>query len=119
MSKRGYEFWIILVGVLIAAMAIGPDLWAAPGQYPERQTVPTRTPTLLPTESLPPPPTATSHPPKDQPTPVPTAAVEATPTAAPVEPLLPTAGGWNTGLHVGVAMIVTGLLLIVAVRRRA
>jgi len=112
---RRTVFWGVVLGIFIVGLVSGPDLWAAPGQCPERQTVPTRTPTPPPPPSL----TPTKRPPKDQPTPIPTVTVEATPTAVPMESLLPTAGGWNTGLHVGVAMIVTGLLLIVAVRRRA
>jgi hypothetical protein len=94
-----------------------PDLWAAPGQNPARQTVPTRTPEHPPT------PKPTQKPkPKD---PDPTAAPEDTPTALSVVaegasvPLLPDAGGWSIRLQLGAAMLITGLLLLVMAGRQA
>lgn len=87
-SKRKYGFWTILLGILIAAMVTGPDLWAAPGQRAGRnQTIPSGT--LTPTPQPPPtnPPQQPTNPPQ-QPTsqatstPIPTEQV-ATPTPSP------------------------------------
>ena len=84
-GKRKYGFWIIFLGILIAAMATGPDLWAAPGQRAGRnQTIPSGT--LTPTPRPPatnPPPQPTNPPPQPTSqatfTPIPTEQV-ATPT---------------------------------------
>ncbi|MGQ9468050.1 MAG: hypothetical protein ACUVSG_10495, partial [Anaerolineae bacterium] len=62
-------FWGILVILLLVGLAVGPDLWAAPGQSPHRQTVPTRTPVPPPTEPPPPPPPPPSEPPTATPSP--------------------------------------------------
>ena len=43
-GQKKRRFWIIFLGILIAVSAASPDLWAAPGQNPKRQTVPTATP---------------------------------------------------------------------------
>jgi hypothetical protein len=51
--RKGF-FWLALIGLLVVGLAVGPDLWAAPGQAPHRQTVPTRTPVPPPTEPPPP-----------------------------------------------------------------
>ncbi|MGC9084331.1 MAG: hypothetical protein ACP5ME_14290, partial [Anaerolineae bacterium] len=64
-------FWLVAIGVLILGLAVGPELWAAPGQAPDRQTVPTRTPVPPPTEPPPPPPSGETP---------------AAPTATPVPP---------------------------------
>jgi len=109
---RRTVFWGVVLGIFIVGLVGGPDLWAAPGQCPKRQTVPTRTPTP------PPPPTPTSRPPKAQPTPVPAATAEPTPTEAPSEPLLPAAGGRNVGLQVGVVLVGIGLLVLAVIGRR-
>jgi len=123
--RRGM-LWVVVVGILMAGLAFGPDLWAAPGQNLGRQTVPTRTPVPPPpTEPPPPPPTEpppsppTEPPPADQPTPAPTAAVKTTSAGGASEPLLPGAGGRSIRLHLGAMMIVAGLLVLVVVRRRA
>jgi len=118
---------LVLLGILILGLLAEPALsppqgqvlWAAPGQNPARQTVPTRTPTLPPpteTRSVPP----TSKPPANPPTPVPTATVGATPAGQVSEPLLPEAGGLSPHLSLGVTMIVGGIatLLLATVRRR-
>lgn len=60
--------WVVVVGILMAGLAFGPDLWAAPGQNLGRQTVPTRTP-VPPPPTEPPPDQPTPEPPPDQPTP--------------------------------------------------
>jgi len=107
--KKGV-LWTVMLGILMVALAAGPDLWAAPGQSPARQTVPTRTPQPPPTEPPPPPPA-------DQPTPVPSATAEDTSAKGPSELLLPDAGGWSIRLYLGAAMIVAALLVLVVVRR--
>lgn len=114
--KKGM-LWLILAGILMLGLVTKPDLWAAPGQSPARQTVPTRTPEHPPT------PKPTQKPkPKD---PDPTAAPEDTPTALSVVaegasvPLLPDAGGWSIRLQLGAAMLITGLLLLVVAGRQA
>ena len=112
--------WLILLGVMAVAvgLAAGPDSWAAPGQSPERQTVPKRTPT--PTVPVPDTPQPTSPPPATEPGPRPTLTSEGAPAepSVPSEPtaaeeasppLLPDAGGPNCRLWLGVAMIVLGL----------
>ena len=104
--------WLVLLGVLVMGLAVGPDLWAAPGQSPGRQTVPSRTPEPQPTE-----PPSSKPKPKDQPTPVPTPTVEVTPTAELSDPLLPQAGGWSIRLPLGAALMIIGLL-VMAVRTR-
>jgi hypothetical protein len=69
MNKKKAMLWIVLFVMLTVALMTGPDLWAAPGQSPARQTVPTRTPVPSPTE----PPT----PPTTEPMPTPTALASA------------------------------------------
>jgi len=116
---KRYVFWGLLLGILMVGLATGSDLWAAPGQCPERQTVPTRTPT-------PPPPTPTLPPPPPDKSPVPTPTALATSPAPSGEalpgesskPLLPEAGGRSIGLHLGVALMAVGLLVLAVVRRR-
>jgi len=105
MSRRKVGFWIVLIGVLVIAVAVGPDLWAAPGQSTVRQTVPTRTPT--PSKPRP----------TEQPTPTPTAVMEATPTPLPA-PLLPSSGGRSIHLGLGIAMIIVGLVALTVAKRR-
>jgi len=61
--RRGV-FWIVIMVAFLLVVSAGPDLWAAPGQSPERQTVPTRTPVPPPTEP-PPPPTEPPPPPSE------------------------------------------------------
>jgi hypothetical protein len=109
---RRFVFCGVVLGIFIVGLVRGPDLWAAPGQCPERQTVPTRTPT-------PPAPTPTKSPPETEPTPALTATVMTTPTAALSEPLLPAAGGLSFHLPLGAALIVVGFLALVMARRRA
>jgi hypothetical protein len=110
--------WLVLSGIIIMfGLSAQPDLWAAPGQNPARQTVPTRTPEQPPT------PEPTQKPkPKD---PDPTATPEVTPTVSSVAaegaaaPLLPDAGGWSIRFQLGAAMLVTGFLLLVMAGRQA
>ncbi|MCK4314331.1 MAG: hypothetical protein KAX24_01035 [Anaerolineae bacterium] len=117
MNKEKAVLWIVLFVMLTMALMNGPDLWAAPGQSPARQTVPTRTPVPSPTEPPPPPTT--------QPMPTPTAlAVSSTASAAAhaeasSQPILPEAGGWSIRLYLSAAMIAVGLLVLVVVGRRA
>jgi hypothetical protein len=109
-SKKKAVFWLVLSVMLTVALMTGPDLWAAPGQSPARQTVPTRTPVPSPTT---------------QPMPTPTAlAVSSTASAAAhaeasSQPILPEAGGWSIRLYLSAAMIAVGLLVLVVVGRRA
>jgi len=109
---RRTVFWGVVLGIFIVGLAGGPDLWAAPGQCPERQTVPTRTPT-------PPTLTPTKRPPQTEPTSVLSATVKTTPTAALSEPLLPAAGGLSFHLPLGAVLIVVGFLALVMARWRA
>jgi hypothetical protein len=116
---RKITFGLVLLGIMLLGLAAEPALWAAPGQDPARQTVPTKTPTPLPpteTPSVPP----TNKPPENPPTPVPTTTAEATAAGQVSEPLLPQAGGLSPHLPLGAAMVVGGLfiLLLAAVRRR-
>lgn len=114
-------FWFVLLGALVIGLAAGPGLWAAPGQDPARQTVPTRTPQSPPTES-PPPPTSPPSKPKDQPTPTPAATatgVANAPAAESSEPLLPPAGGRSLRLPLFGALLAIGLVVLTAVRRFA
>jgi hypothetical protein len=116
---RRITLGLMLLGIMILGLATGPALWAAPGQNPARQTVPTRTPTPLPpteTPSVPP----TNKPPENLPTPVPTATVGVTPAGQVSEPLLPEAGGLSPHLSLEVTMIVGGIvtLLLATARRR-
>ena len=103
--------WLILAGIFVLGLVTKPDLWAAPGQSPARQTVPTRTPEQPPT----PEPTKKPKPKKPDPTAVP----EVTPTASAVAaegasvPLLPDAGGWDLRLYLGAAIIVAALSILV------
>jgi len=122
--KRGI-LWIVVLGILMVGLAAGPDLWAAPGQSPGRQTVPTRTPQPPPTEPPPPPDQPTSppvdqptSPPVDQPTPNPAAVVKTTSAGGASDPFLPEAGGWSVRFHLGATMILAGLLVLVVVRQR-
>jgi hypothetical protein len=109
--------WLILAGILVLGLVTKPDLWAAPGQSPARQTVPTRTPEQPPT----PEPTKKPKPENPDPATMP----EVTPTAPPVAaegasvPLLPDAGGWSIHLQLGAAMLVAGFLLLVMAGRQA
>lgn len=116
-SKKKAVFWLVLSVMLTVALMTGPDLWAAPGQSPARQTVPTRTPVPSPTE----PPT----PPTTEPVPTPTALAvsstvsDAAHAEASSQPILPEAGGWSIRLYLSAAMIAVGLLVLVVVGRRA
>lgn len=114
--SRMYEIkWglgLVLVGLLTVSMMVGPTLWAAPGQRPEMQTLPSRTPTPdapedpTPTsgpppatdEPPPPPPPATDEPPSSPPpaeatatpaTPATDPTATPTPTSAPEETVMP------------------------------
>jgi LysM repeat protein len=69
---------IALLGTLVFAVFTGPDLWAAPGQDPYRQTVATVTPPPSPLETETPTPTFTPVP-TSIPTAVPTTAATSTP----------------------------------------
>jgi hypothetical protein len=109
--------WLVLSGIIIMFGLIAqPDLWAAPDQNPARQTVPTRTPEQPPT------PKPTQKPkPKN---PDPTAAPEVTPTAHSVAaegasiPLLPEVGGWGIRPILGATIILVGLCIFVAHRKK-
>jgi len=112
-------FWVMLCGILMVGLAAGPDLWAAPGQNPARQTVPTPTPQLSPTKPLPsptqPPPTPTSRPSDAQPEPTLTAMVESNiPAVGMSEPLLPQAGGRSIRLQFSFALMTLTLLILAA-----
>jgi LysM repeat protein len=74
---------IVLLGTLVLAVFTGPDLWAAPGQEPNRQSVPTDTPPPSPLETETPTPTET-------PTSVPTATATPIPTSGPTSTPVPT-----------------------------
>jgi hypothetical protein len=111
--------WVVVVGMLMAGLAAGPDLWAAPGQSSARQTVPTPTPQLPPTEPPPsptkPPPTPTPRSSGAQLKPTLTARVEAnTPTVESPQPLLPSAGGRSIRLQFSMAWITLALLILAA-----
>jgi hypothetical protein len=88
---RHFLAWPGLVILTVAALVIlspRPGIWAAPGQNPHRQTVPTRTPVPQPTTEEPPegPQPATEIPPEEpQPTPAPSEATPL-PTDTPVPP---------------------------------
>jgi hypothetical protein len=115
---RRITLGLMLLGIIVLGLATGPALWAAPGQNPARQTVPTKTPTLPPateTPSVPP----TSNPPANSPTPVPTATLGVTPTGQISEPLLPLAGGLSLYASIGAAMLLGGtfVLLLATVGR--
>lgn len=104
--------WLVLSGLIVMFGLIAqPDLWAAPGQNPARQTVPTRTPEQPPT----PEPTRKPKPKNPDPTAVP----EITPTPAPVAaegssiPLLPEVGGWGIRPYLGATIIIVGLCIFV------
>ena len=77
---------LVLLIVLLFGVFTGPDLWAAPGQSPYRQTVPTATPPTSPIETETPTATEEPGPATDTPT------FTYTPTSTPV----PTAGPTNT-----------------------
>lgn len=103
--------WLILAGILVLGLVTKPDLWAAPGQSPARQTVPTRTPEQPPT----PEPTKKPKPKKPDPTAVP----EVTPTTSTVAadgasiPLLPEVGGWGIRPYLGAVIIIAALFILV------
>jgi hypothetical protein len=103
--------WLVLSGILMLGLITKPDLWAAPGQSPARQTVPTRTPEQPPT----PEPTKKPKPKK----PDPTAAPEVTPTVSSVTaegasiPLLPKVGGRGIRPYLGAAIITAALFIFV------
>jgi hypothetical protein len=110
--------WVVALGIIMVGLAAGPDLWAAPGHSPARQTVPTRTPSRPPTETPRPRPTSKPKPTATaQPTSV--APSETVPAEGSSDPLLPAAGGRSARLHLGVAMIVISLLVLAVGRRRA
>lgn len=97
--KRGI-LWLVLLGILMVGLIAGPDLWAAPGQSPERQTVPSPTspPPTKPPATKPPPtnPPPTNPPPTNPP---PTAQATPTPTPTPIpttRPSTPTVRGGST-----------------------
>lgn len=115
-------FWVMALGILVMGLSTGRDLWAAPGQHPARQTVPTRTPVTPPTQ---PPPSPTKPPsPEKKPTTVPTATVAPTPAAEVIpaeessQPLLPDAGSPSIRFQLGLAMVVAGLLALAVVRQK-
>ncbi len=124
-SKKKAVFWLVLSVMLTVALMTGPDLWAAPGQSPARQTVPTRTPVPSPTEPSTPSPTEPSTAPTTEPMPTPTALAvsstvsDAAHAEASSQPILPEAGGWSMRLYLSAAMIAVGLLILVVVGRRA
>ena len=104
--------WLVIAGIMIMFGLIAqPDLWAAPGQNPARQTVPTRTPEQPPT------PEPTSKPKPEKPNP--TAAPEVAPTAPSVTadaatiPLLPEVGGWSIRPYLGATIIIAALFVFV------
>lgn len=115
--KRGVLL-VIVLGILMVGLATGPGLWAAPGQSPARQTVPTRTPTPLPPTETP------SPPPKTKPKPTPTALAtspalsETIPAEGQSDPLLPKAGGRSVYPYLGAAMTAVGLFILAVVGRR-
>jgi len=118
---KRYILGLVLLGALVIGLAVGPGSWAAPGQDPARQTVPTRTPQSPPTE---PPPSPTSPPPKpkDQPTPTPittATGVANAPAEESSEPLLPSAGGRSLRLPLFGALVAVSLGMLKAVRRFA
>ena len=79
MTKRA--FWLLLLGALTAGLAVAPGLWAAPGQDPNRQTVPTRTSSSPPTSTATSRPTsASTSPPTSPPTALPSVS---SPTSSP------------------------------------
>jgi hypothetical protein len=117
--KRGVLL-VIVLGILMAGLATGPGLWAAPGQSPARQTVPTRTPTPSPPTETPSPPPKT----KPKPTPTPTALAtssalsENVPIEEPSRPRLPEAGGASLYPYLGAAMTAVGFFILAWVGRR-
>lgn len=116
---RRNMLWIVGLCIVMVGLVAGPDLWAAPGQDPARQTVPTRTPIPEPTE---PPPTETPSKDgsndKDNPTPTPIALAtpavvsETVSTAETAVPVLPEAGGRSFRPHLGWPLIMLGFLLL-------
>jgi LysM repeat protein len=74
---------LALVGTLALGVFTGPDLWAAPGQNPYRQTLATATPPPSPVETETPTPTPT-------PTETPTPTFTETPTFTPTPTVTPT-----------------------------
>lgn len=121
-TTRGL-LWVVLLGILLAGVVAGPYLWAAPGQYPDRQTVPSKTPKVTAT----PEPTSTPKPKPKKPSPtatpdvastVPLTTPEATPSGVASVPLLPGAGGRSIGFPLAVATIVAGFLVLAVARRR-
>ena len=78
-AARPIIIFAVVAALLLLSLASG--VWASPGQSGLRQTVPTRTPTKMPTN--------TSLPPTAEPTPVPPTPVP--PTPVPPTPVPPTA----------------------------
>lgn len=114
--------WVAVLGILMMGLIAGPDLWAAPGQSPARQTVPTRTPTSAPPTETPISPTETPTPPpttKPKPTSVPLPTSPAIPAGGSSGPLLPKAGGWSIHLRLALALMMSGLLVLAIGRWRA
>ena len=119
------RLWLVLFGLLVVGSIAEPDMWAAPGQSPARQTVVTRTPvktdtpepTASPTKSKPNKPSST---PVSEATPtIPSVGSEATVSGDAPTPLLPDAGGRSIGLQLGMAMVVIGLFLSLIAGRHA
>ena len=87
--KRKNLLWILLGCALVSAirlLAPGEGAWAVPGQSPDRQTVPTRTPSATPTELATP---AGTPEPSATPTELPTPAGTLAPSVTPGGPPTP------------------------------
>ena len=104
---------VLAIGIILMGLASTTFVWAAPGQSPARQTLPTKTPVVPPTQEE-----------KDKPTPVPTFATPtptpglgtATPVATLVTPPLPQtlpASGVEFSIF-PLALIVAGAMLVLA-----
>lgn len=76
MARPTILFMVIAVLILLSLTS---GVWASPGQSGLRQTVPTRTPTKMPTP--------TSLPPTEEPTPVPPTPTSVPPTLEPTQPI--------------------------------
>jgi len=70
---------LFAVVAILLLLSLASGVWASPGQSGLRQTVPTRTPTKMPTNT------------PEQPTPEPPTATPVPPTPVPPTPVLPTA----------------------------
>jgi len=103
--------WLVLSGIFMFGLITKPDLWAAPGQSPARQTVPTRTPEQPAT----PEPTKKPKPKNPDPTAVPEVTQTVTSIAAEGAsiPLLPEVGGWHIRPYLGAAIIIAALFIFV------